>query len=180
MCTSGMINSRAFSGRVRPQGSGDEDDQILICNKGLEARDCRKTWNIIVLGDGRFREGYVHRCEDYTGRQRGQTRYISYRFLDTPRSFFCWLSLYSHLYVIFKSLPLFKCIYLCQYGSVHGIYQNLISWLLLNANKPVLYCHCTFACSFRFDLAPIQTVVLFSPSGTTTTMRSLQCTIHSI
>ncbi len=25
MCTSGMINSRAFSGRVRPQGPGDED-----------------------------------------------------------------------------------------------------------------------------------------------------------
>ena len=29
MCTSGMINSRAFSGRVRAQGPGDED--VRVC-----------------------------------------------------------------------------------------------------------------------------------------------------
>ncbi len=30
MCTSGMINSRAFSGRVRPQGRGDEDGSRAV------------------------------------------------------------------------------------------------------------------------------------------------------
>ena len=29
MCTSGIINSRAFSGRARPQGPGDEDEEKL-------------------------------------------------------------------------------------------------------------------------------------------------------
>ena len=34
MCTSGMINSRAFSGCARPQGPGDEDGVSSILSSG--------------------------------------------------------------------------------------------------------------------------------------------------
>ena len=36
MCTSGMINSRAFSRRVRPQGPGDEDAFFLELYEGAQ------------------------------------------------------------------------------------------------------------------------------------------------